>query len=150
MIIITKVENNRITKFLPVLPEESIKKLEEINFTFEDAFIYDGDYSPNLWIENGIVSFIENKNNIQELIKLFTESVQRYLDAKAKNNGYDNIISACSYAGAPNPFQTESIQFITWRGNVWAYCYQELDKVQNGERPIPELQDFLNELPSFE
>lgn len=89
------------------------------------------------------------EQKMQALVEEFTGAVQNHLDAQAISKGYDNIVSACSYAGAPNPFQAESIQFITWRGNVWAYCYQELAKVQSGERLVPELQDFLNELPTF-
>lgn len=90
------------------------------------------------------------EQQMQQLVAQFTEAIQVHLDSEAQAKGYDNIVSACSYAGAPNPFQTESIQFITWRGNVWAYCYAELAKVQSGQRPVPKLQDFINELPSFE
>ena len=58
MIIITKVEQNRITKFLPVSLEESDKKLEELLPHFPDAFVYFGEYSRELWVENKQVSIV--------------------------------------------------------------------------------------------
>lgn len=86
---------------------------------------------------------------LQNLMDEFTAAIQSVLDTKAVEKGYDNIVSACSYAAAPNPFQEESIKFVTWRGNVWAYCYQELAKVKAGTRPTPKLEDFLLELPTI-
>lgn len=85
----------------------------------------------------------------EKSIKDFTDAVQEHLDKAAQNKGYDNIVSACSYGAVQNPFQKESILFIAWRGEVWSYCYQELDKVKTGTRPIPDLQDFINELPTI-
>ena len=115
----------------------------------QDYVWENGDYWLG-WIPDPEPPAPTPEQQMQALTTQFTEAVQQHLDAQAISKGYDNIVSACSYAGAPNPFQAESIQFITWRGNVWSYCYQELAKVQSGERPVPELQDFLNELPSFE
>ena len=58
MIIITKVEHNRVIKFLPVSLEEANKKLEELLVNFPDAFIYDGEYSNSLWVENKQVTIV--------------------------------------------------------------------------------------------
>jgi hypothetical protein len=102
------------------------------------------------WIPDPEPSPITPEQQMQALVSLFIDSVQSHLDAKSMEKGYDNIVSACSYAAAPNPFQAESISFVTWRGNVWAYCYQELAKVQSGERPVPDVMEFINELPVFE
>ena len=115
----------------------------------QDYVWQDGDYWLG-WISDPEPLPPTPEQQMQQLVAQFTEAVQVHLDSEAQAKGYDNIISACSYAGAPNPFQAESIQFITWRGNVWAYCYAELAKVQSGERQVPVLEDFLNELPAFE
>ena len=64
-------------------------------------------------------------------------------------NGYDDIVSACSYAGYPNVFQEEAITFGQWRANVWAYGYAELDKVIAGTRPVPTIPEILAELPAL-
>lgn len=85
---------------------------------------------------------------IEEIITQFEAGIQAHLDVTAQEAGYDNILTACSYVGAPNPFEEESKTFVTWRGNVWAYCYAELQKVISGERPMPTLADIISELPA--
>lgn len=84
----------------------------------------------------------------EQIVTSFENAIQQHLDNEAKLKGYDNITNACSYAGAPNPFQTEAQSFITWRGNVWAYCYGELAKVQAGTRPMPTIYQIISELPA--
>lgn len=74
-------------------------------------------------------------------------AVQKHLDTIAMASGYDNIVSACSYAGAANPFQAEGVAFVVWRGDVWAYCWQVLADVNNGLRSIPTAAELLAELP---
>lgn len=83
----------------------------------------------------------------EKIVAEFEAGVQSHLDGEAQAKGYDNIISACSYAAAPNPFQAEAVSFVTWRGDVWAYCYQELAKVQAGTRPMPTIEQIIAELP---
>lgn len=75
-------------------------------------------------------------------------AVQKMLDAAAREKGYDNIVSACSYAGAPNDFQTEGASFLAWRSAVWTCCYAELAKVQAGTRPLPTIAEIMAELPA--
>lgn len=84
---------------------------------------------------------------ISMIERAFTQAIQEYLEGGAKEAGYDDIISACSYAGAPNPFQIESQSFVSWRGNVWAYCYQALNDVKTGKREIPTIEKIISELP---
>lgn len=76
-------------------------------------------------------------------------AVQSHLDCEAQKKGYDNILSATSYAGYPNDFQSEGIAFGAWRANVWKYCYAQFEAVQNGERQIPDTEDFILELPTL-
>jgi len=77
----------------------------------------------------------------------YTEAVQKHLDAKAQSKNYDDIVSACSYAGAPNPFQAEGTAFVGWRGDVWAKCYQVMGAVQQGTRTAPTIEALIAELP---
>ena len=87
--------------------------------------------------------------NIKEQTKFYLEiSVQSHLDAEAQKLGYDNIVSACTYASASNPFQAEGKSFVSWRGNVWATCYQILADVEAGIRPVPTEAELLAELPT--
>jgi hypothetical protein len=72
---------------------------------------------------------------------------QQHLDAQAQAAGYDNIISACSYASAPNPYQTEGISFVKWRGECWVACYALMQEVQAGTREMPTVGELLAALP---
>ncbi len=78
----------------------------------------------------------------------FTWHVQNFMDQQASLVGYDNLLSACSYAAVPNTFQAESQSFVLWRSSVWEYCYQEFQKIQEGTRSIPTIQEFIAELPN--
>lgn len=84
---------------------------------------------------------------LAQIASKFEADIQEYLDGQAQLKGYDNITTACSYAAAPNPFQTEAISFVTWRGNVWHYCYGELAKVEAGTRSMPKVEQIISELP---
>ena len=80
-------------------------------------------------------------------IEAYTEAVQNLLDTTAQAKHYDNIISCCSYAGAPNAFQAEGQAAIEWRGNVWATCYSIMAQVQAGTIPAPTIPELLAMLP---
>lgn len=84
----------------------------------------------------------------QTIVSL-TNAVQSLLETTAQTKGYDSIISACSYSGAPNPFQAESQAFTAWRGNVWATCYAIMADVQAGNRAVPTKDELLAELPAW-
>ncbi len=79
----------------------------------------------------------------------YTEAVQNLLDTTAQAKHYDNIISCCSYAGAPNAFQAEGQAAIEWRGNVWATCYTIMAEVQAGTIPAPTIPELLAMLPDL-
>lgn len=82
-------------------------------------------------------------------VQQYTDAVQSHLDAKARTKNYDDIVSACSYAGAPNPFQAEGVKFVAWRGGVWAKCYEIMGEVQTGGRPAPTIAELIAELPEI-
>lgn len=84
-----------------------------------------------------------------EIIQSFKDAIQATLDDAARAKNYDDIVSACSYAGYPNAFQSEAIAFGQWRANVWAYGYAELDKVMAGTRQVPTITEILAELPEL-
>ena len=84
------------------------------------------------------------------LQKQLTDAVQCYMDAKAKERNYDNILTACTYATDPNPkFAAEGQACVEWRSKVWASCYTILAEVLAGEREIPTPEELLAELPQL-
>ena len=120
------------------------KHVAEGAFVVVDAVIPD-DYAPGKYTYAGgvFVAIPPPVPPVQE----FTDAVQAHLDNAAAALGYDNIVSACSYAGAANPYQAEGQSFIVWRGNVWTYCYGELAKVQAQTRSVPTVAALIAELP---
>ena len=76
----------------------------------------------------------------------YESAIQAYLDAAAHAKGYDSILSACSYAGAVNPFQAEGVSFVAWRGAVWQQMYAMLAAVQGGAA-LPTIANLIISLP---
>ncbi len=96
-----------------------------------------------------VAEYVAPVETQEQIIEVFKAAIQNTLDEAARANGYDDIVSACSYAGYPNVFQEEAITFGQWRANVWAYGYGELDKVIAGTRPVPTIPEILSELPAL-
>lgn len=78
-------------------------------------------------------------------------AVYAHLNTAAQALGYDDIRAAVTYADEPAvpKFQAEGRAFRAWRSLVWAHCYQVLDDVQAGRRPIPTAADLIAELPAL-
>ncbi len=77
-------------------------------------------------------------------------AVQEMMDRKAQERGYDNIMSACTYAISGNQtFVAEGQACAMWRDAVWSACYQIMADVVSETRPEPALNELLAELPSM-
>ncbi|QGA51057.1 hypothetical protein [Pseudomonas brassicacearum] len=76
---------------------------------------------------------------------------QVFMDEKAREAGYDSLLTAISYAEEPTvaKFQNEGRAFRAWRSLVWAYANEQVELVISGARPQPAIDDFLNELPAL-
>lgn len=86
-----------------------------------------------------------------ELVEAFKEKIQEVLDTTAREKGYDNIVSACSYAGFDNPFRAEGEKFGKWRSEVWSKGYAILKDITEGHRKLPKsFKEILDELPILE
>jgi hypothetical protein len=77
-------------------------------------------------------------------------AIQSMLDDKAKERGYDSILSLCTYAtSTAAKFSKEGQAAVEWRDEVWAKGYAILADVESGSRAIPTVDELLAELPSF-
>jgi hypothetical protein len=77
-------------------------------------------------------------------------AIQEYLDSKAQQYGYDNIISAVSYSDDMNPtFKAQGLAFKAWRSAVWAYFIQVNTNVASGFCQQPSVTELLNNLPQL-
>lgn len=74
--------------------------------------------------------------------------VQSKLDEFARSRGYDDVLSACTYAASAVPkFKAEGAYAVQARDAHWGTCYQILADVQAGRRALPTVQQVLAELP---
>jgi hypothetical protein len=105
------------------------------------------DFTNNVWVDQRTPEEIATET--LELVKTrYEASIDKLLDDAAIAKGYlRGIDSACSYAGAPNTFQAESIAFITWRSAVWDYWYSIYNAVKAGTSTIPTIEEILAALP---
>ena len=79
-----------------------------------------------------------------------TSAIQSMLDDKAKERGYDSILSLCTYAtSTAAKFAAEGQAGVSWRDEVWAKGYAILADVESGSRAIPTVDELLAELPNF-
>ena len=84
----------------------------------------------------------------EELKKMFTDAIQDYLDTTAQERRYDNIFTAISYVNSTDEtFAKEARACLVWRDKVWRTCYNILDEVESGLRPIPTIDELIKELP---
>ena len=84
----------------------------------------------------------------EQIIAQYTAGVQKHLDDFARTRNYDGILSAATYATSAVPkFKAEGQYAVEARDATWAKCYEILAAVQNGERPMPMLEELLSELP---
>lgn len=78
----------------------------------------------------------------------YVAAVQAHLDARAKERGYDGILSAATYATSQHSkFGPEGVAYRNWRDAVWAHCYTTLAGVTAGTRTVPTEAELIAELP---
>lgn len=86
----------------------------------------------------------------QILTTKYMAALETVYDQKAQEKHYDNRITCALRAGMTgSPFQQEGIRFGLWMDECNLAAYLILDAVKKGQRQIPDLQDFLAELPQF-
>jgi hypothetical protein len=87
----------------------------------------------------------DTEANQARLIKTGEVLVQRYLDKKAQEYGYDNILSAVSYSTSTRvtKYLEEGQQFSDWRAVVWESFYQSIEDGNDN------INSIIASLPEF-
>lgn len=85
----------------------------------------------------------------QAVMGQIVDAVQNRLDTFAATRNYAGILSACTYATSTVPrFASEGQYCVQARDATWARCYEMLDEVIAGTRPMPTgFADIEPELP---
>lgn len=78
-------------------------------------------------------------------------AIQTELDVQAQAKGYDNIVSACSYAAQASgaPFQAEGAAFLAWRSAVWQQAYAKQALVKAGTATMPTPAEAVAAMPAL-
>lgn len=91
---------------------------------------------------------IKNPPVIPPTIDDFVAAIKNKFDLVAQEKQFDGAVSIATYVTSLNEqWKAQADTFIAWRDSVWEYAYQEFDKFQNGQRPMPTIADFIAELP---
>lgn len=86
-----------------------------------------------------------------ELIARVTVAIQSRLDEFAQERGYDNMLSACTYATSGVPkFAAEGQYCVQARDATWSVAYGILADVQAGTRSMPSVNEVMAEMPALE
>lgn len=88
----------------------------------------------------------------EEIKEQLLQAIDNLLDNKVKERGYESIKTAVSYAEEPvvPKFQEEGRLARRWRSLVYQKCYQILDDVLDGKRPIPTEEELIAEMPTLD
>lgn len=144
------------TFYTEFLTEEELKELGYLKVIYKDYPTNTDEFkkavqSSEVKDDTYVISYEIVSKNLEELTALFKEKTQELLDAKAREKGYDDILSACSYAGYDNDFRAEGEAFGIWRAKVWKYGYGLLNAIAEGKHKMPKsFDEILTEMPTFE
>lgn len=95
------------------------------------------------------VDYIEKENIEKETYAFFERVIEEHLDTKAQSFGYENIMSARSYAGYENKFKAEATTLAIWASSCWVKAEEIETAVKNGEREIPTVDELFEEMPVY-
>ena len=144
------------TFYTEFLTEEELKEYGYLKAIYKDYPTNIDEFKKVVQIsevkgDTYVISYEIVSKNLEELTALFKEKTQELLDAKAREKGYDDILSACSYAGYDNDFRAEGEAFGIWRAKVWKYGYGLLNAIAEGKHKMPKsFDEILTEMPTFE
>ena len=78
------------------------------------------------------------------------EYIQKHIDEVAQAKDFGDGFACASYASSTNElWAAQALAFIAWRDSVWVFSYTEFEKMENEERPVPSIEEFLTELPAM-
>lgn len=85
----------------------------------------------------------------EQLQAKYTALLDAFIDAKARDRGYDNRVTCSMRAGYAGPYQAECLAFAQWMDACYQQGTQALAAVLAGQRPMPTPEAFMAELPAM-
>lgn len=79
----------------------------------------------------------------------YKDAIQALIDDTARSRNYTDGNSCATYDNDPlyPQWDLEAKAFKAWRSTVWAYAYNQMYAVTQGQRPQPSVAELLSELP---
>jgi hypothetical protein len=91
----------------------------------------------HVWVVKAATPAQEQANKTAIYDSIVADTQER-MDRFAQTRGYDNMLSACTYATSPTgKFQIEGQYCVNSRDATWASLIQIMDEVQAGTRTMP-------------
>ena len=89
----------------------------------------------------------KQKEQISALKADYEATVEGWLAAFADTRGY-KVSNMGAYANSTNPtFKAEALYYIEVQDRTWEACYEVLNAVLAGTRPVPTKEELYAELP---
>ncbi|WP_399696620.1 hypothetical protein [Xenophilus sp.] len=110
------------------------------------------DYAQYLeWVAQGNTPDAPPPPNPEAAVADVVAALQAAMDAEAQTFGYDDIKTAITYRGDPNPkFAAEAEAFFVKRSKTWTQAYALLAEVQAGEAPMPTAAEAVAMMPALD
>jgi len=100
-----------------------------------------------VWLTEGNTPEPADPPTQAEITNIYVTELEAHYDTVAQVKHYDNRFTCALRAGYAGPFQTEGQSFAQWMDLCNLYAYQEMGRVQAGERPAPTHEELVAELP---
>lgn len=119
----TIIVDNYTNKIVGVVTQDTTITIED-----KTSYIINTDIEPQQLL---MYNYVDGKLVVNAVLdlkyknKVLNDTVTSILNNKAYEYGYDSIITAVSYAGYENAYQTEGIMFLRWRSEVWEYIHTQ-------------------------
>lgn len=93
----------------------------------------------------------EYEDIVNSLILKCKGYIENMLNQEAKSRGYDNIVTACSYAAIENLYQEESIKLFKWRSDCWTALFDYQNSLKSKRNNVMTLEEVIKKyIPTFD
>lgn len=92
--------------------------------------------------------FVKNRE-IENARCAFNNAISNFLNNKAIELRYDNIMSARSYAGYENAFQEEALKLSKWASSCWVKAGEIEAEVMSGAISMPSIEEVVEMMPEY-
>lgn len=91
---------------------------------------------------------LQNQFDLDYFQSVGNPKLMNYLDQVAQQRQYASAVGCASYSSSTVvQWRTEAETYIAWRDAVFSYVIAQFQLMQQGQRSVPEFEEFQAELP---